>query len=215
MSPASTAILIPVLDRPHRIAPLLANIAQATPEPHIVVFAASDEPTIAELDPLGAQYIRDAGDTWPNRINRLFHATTEPYVFLAGDDVLFHRGWLSHAMREMRDLDGVVVVNDLHNPAGTSALVSRGYIERESGCFDTPSVVVFPGYTHNFCDSELFETAGARDRFARCPASVVEHLHPCAGKAEMDSTYRKGCARYLEDKALFETRRRLWTRPSS
>jgi hypothetical protein len=211
----STAILVPVLDRPSRVAPLLANIAEATLEPHTVIFGASDEPTIAELDRLGARYMRDDGETWPNRINRLYHATDEPFVFLAADDLLFHRGWLGNAMREMRRVRGVVVVNDLHNPAGTSALVARSYIDEHSGCIDVPDVVVYPGYGHSYTDTELFAVAAARGRYAYCSEAVVEHLHPAAGKSEDDPVYRKGRATEDADKALFESRVALWTSPSS
>ncbi len=209
------AILIPVLNRPHRIAPLLASIAEATPEPHTIRFAVSaeDRETLTALADNLEPHIRvnmDRGDTWPNRINRLFWWSEEPHVFLAADDLLFHPGWLSAAMAAMREVDGVVVVNDLHNPNGTLALVSRRYIEEESGCIDTPNVVIYPGYGHNYADDELFATARRRNRYAYCPQAVVEHLHPAAGKAEMDATYDKGLETLEADIALHEERKRLW-----
>jgi hypothetical protein len=209
--PVQVAILVPILDRPHRIEPLLQNIAETTPEPHRVLFAVHDAPSCEELDRLGCPYLWDYGDTWPNRINRLFHVTTQPYVFLGADDVLFHPGWLLALMREMEKIDGVVVPNDLHNPRGTLALVSRRYIEEESGCIDTPNVVVYPGYGHCFVDDELFGVAKSRGRYAYCPDAIVEHYHPDAGKAEMDATYEKGLSTLVEDAALHEARRHLWT----
>jgi len=211
----STAILIPVLDRPHRIKPLLANIADATTEPHRVVFAASDQPTVDELERHGAAFLRDDGDTWPNRINRLFHATEAPYVFLGADDVLFQRGWLAAALSTMRRVEGVVVVNDLHNANGTNALVSRRYIEEQSGCVDVPGVVIYPGYDHNYSDSECWEVARSRGKLMRADGAIVEHQHPAAGKGEMDATYRKGHATMEADRALYRSRRHLWTSPST
>ena len=59
----------------------------------------------------------------------LFHATTEPYVFTGADDVIFYQGWLTAALGAMKAVDGVVVVNDLFNPDGTLALISRRYID--------------------------------------------------------------------------------------
>jgi hypothetical protein len=201
------AILIPVLDRPHRIRPLLANIAETTPEPHTVLFAASDLATVCELQRLGAPHLWDDGDTWPNRINMLFHATTQPYVFLGADDVLFHPGWLSTLLEAQRHTDGVAVPADLHNPNGTLPLVSRRYVDEESL---EPGVVVHPGYGHNYSDTELFAIARKRGRYTYCPGAVVEHLHPCAGKGEMDATYEKGYATLDADAALYEMRQHLW-----
>jgi hypothetical protein len=206
----STAILIPVLDRPHRVEPLVANIADATPEPHTILFAASDQPTIDELDRLGINYLRDDGDSWPNRINRLFHATTDPYVFLGADDVSFHSGWLSEALKAMAEVDGVVAVSDLFNPYGTLALVSRRYITEESGCVDTPGVVVHGGYRHNYSDTELFSVARARGRHAYCAESIVEHFHPSAGKAPMDGTYQIGFDHEMADRVLYASREPMW-----
>lgn len=206
----TVAILMPVLDRAWRIEPLLRNIRDATPEPHRVIFAASDPETIAELDRLHAQYLQDDGDTWPNRINRLFHHTTEPYVFLGADDVVFYPGWLPILLAAAQAVDGVAVANDYFNKNGTLALVSRRYIEEQSGCVDMPDVVVYPGYRHNWSDAELFATAKARGRHAYCPDAVVEHLHPSAGKAPFDSTYRKGFDSELDDHRLFLTRQHLW-----
>src|ERR1035437_6526547 len=97
---------------------------------------------------------------------------------------------------------------------GTLALISRRYIEEESGCIDVEGVVIYPGYFHNYSETELFETAKSRGRFAYCEESVVEHLHPDAGKAEKDEIYQLGMAHLVEDQDLFFSRRHLWDRKS-
>jgi hypothetical protein len=203
----SVAILIPVLGRPHRIAPLIANIDAVTLEPHHTLFAASDEPTIHELELVGAEYLKDDGDTYPHRINALYGLTDDPYIFTCADDVVFHAGWLAPALEMARAIDGVVMVNDLHNPAGTMALISRSYIEAYGGT-ENPGEIFHPGYRHNWCDTELIWLARRRRRCAFCHASVVEHLHPAAGKAPMDETYAKGMSSFREDMALFNARMR-------
>lgn len=210
MTEPLVAILIPVLGRPHRVKPLLESIEEATPEPHRVIFAASDQPTVDELDRLGAEYMRDQGASWGKRINRLFWTTSEPYVFLGADDVIFWDGWLAAALRHMEKVDGVVVCADLLNPRGTLALVSRRYIEEQGGTVDGRCEVIHSGYRHNYSDTELFETAKARGRFAYAADAVVEHLHPQNGKAEMDDTYRIGYESEARDHALFNSRRHLW-----
>src|ERR1035437_6539809 len=128
---SDVAILIPTMNRPHRMAPLLQSIAEATDVPHRVIFACNDQETVDELDRLGAWYDRDEGGTYPVRINRLFSLTTEPYCFLGADDLAFHPGWFQAVMRVMDTLggDGVVAPNDLHNPSGVHFVVARSYVD--------------------------------------------------------------------------------------
>lgn len=209
----SVAILVPVLNRPHRIEPLIRNIEEATPEPHKVYFAASDQETVDELDRLGAHYTRDDGDTYPNRMNAMFAATTEPYVFLAADDYLFHAGWLTEAMDVMHqhpDSCGVTVVTDLYNGAGTAFLVARSYVQQFGAVMDEPGHISASAYAHAFCDDELRETAKAHGRFLKAERSIVEHLHYGNGKAPHDSTYALGEASMGPGLTLFHSRAHLW-----
>ena len=204
-----TAILLPVLRRPHRVEPLLESIAGATPEPHSVIFAASDQPTVDELDRLGQTYIRDDDGSYPRRINALFNITIEPYVFLGADDLHFHPGWLTAALDVMATVDGVVSVNDLHNPAGVHFLVSRNYANT-LGAIDQPGAILHEGYRHTYCDDELRHTAISRGRYGRAEDAVVEHLHCGNGKAPHDDVYQIGADSMVPDLAVFMGRRHLW-----
>jgi len=210
---SQVAILVPVLDRPHRIAPLLENIAQATDLPYRVIFAASDQPTIDELDRLGAEYLVDEGGdegSYPKRINRLFAATTEPYVLLAADDLSFRPGWLQAALRAMEQVNGVVGINDLFNMAGVHFFVSRDYINTLGGCIDEPGVVLHEGYRHCYCDDEFRHTAKARKRWIFAHDAVIEHLHPGADKSASDATYLLGESTMDQGRATFISRSHLW-----
>ena len=197
--------------RADKIAALIENIDQTTDAPHQIYWACTKSSECYDaLSELGEFVYTDAGDTWGRRINRLFDLTKEPYVFLGADDVLFHEGWDEHALKAMDSIQGVVAVNDLCNPNGTLALVSRKYINTQ-GCVDTPGAVIYPGYSHNFSETELFETARKRGKFAYCATSIVEHVHPDAQKAEDDEVYQLGRVHLEEDRALFNSRRHLWT----
>ena len=197
--------------RAEKIPGLSKNIEETTPLSHRVLWACTvGSRCYTSLCGGNELILVDGGGSWGERINTLFFSTRSPYVFLGADDVIFHDGWLDAALETMQDVDGVVAVNDLHNPNGTLALVSRRYIEEESGCIDVEGVVIYPGYFHNYSETELFETAKSRGRFAYCEESVVEHLHPDAGKAEKDEIYQLGMAHLVEDQDLFFSRRLLW-----
>lgn len=214
------AILVPVLRRPHRVAPLLASIEAATPEPHRVLFIASpgDTDELAAVEGAGADSVvldeaPGRGD-YARKINAGYRASSEPLLFLAADDLRFHAGWLAAAMAQLGPGIGVVGTNDLGNSrvmAGehsTHSLVTRAYVE-EFGTIDSAGVLC-ERYEHNFCDDELVATAKTRQAWAFAADSIVEHLHPSWGKAERDEVYRRGQAHFHADRRLFARRARLW-----
>lgn len=210
----SVAILVPILNRPHRIEPLLRNIAEATPEPHSVHFAASDEPSLSELRRLNAAYIQDDGGTYPERINALARITSEPFLMCAADDYAFRLGWLPEMLRVMEQFpnsSGIVFANDLYNAAGTAVMVARSYVDELGGTADALGTVFHEGYIHSYCDDELREVAKHRNRCAYARDAIVEHLHVGNGKAPMDDTYRLGEASMSQGLSLFRSRSSLWS----
>lgn len=210
MPTESTAILIPAM-RPDKVWDLYCNIEDTTPEPHTVWWAVDsmrDFPTLSLLSP--DSILVDGGGTWGRRLNALFTLSTDPYIFTGADDVHFHPGWLTEAYRMMALVDGVVAVNDGLNPRGTLALVSRRYIDEESGCVDVPGVIIYPGYHHFFSETELFDTAESRGRFAYAAYSVVEHYHHVNGKAPDDWVYDLGRQTALKDEWIYNSRCHMW-----
>lgn len=204
-----TAILIPAM-RKQFFERIVSNIEETTPEPHRIVWMVGTDADAAELDRLGQFYFRDNGGTWGSRLNHMYHNTSEPYIFLGADDLKWHPRWLEHAMTIMRRIDGVVSVNDQWQSYGTSALVSRNYITTMSGTMDEDDTLIHPGYTHHGSETELFETAAKRGRYAYCTESVVEHLHFILGKSEDDEVYALGASRTVENVTLYQKRRHLW-----
>lgn len=215
----AVAILIPVLGRPHRIRPTIESVAAATPEPYRLLFVASpdDEVTIANLEEAGADHIVVVAGrgSWACKINDGYRATTEPWIFTGADDLAFHPGWFTRALRWAAEATAVIGTNDICNPRvmtgqhSTHSLFRRTYID-EWGTVDQPGVVVHEGYPHEYADDEAVQTAMARGVYAHAFDAIVEHLHPNVGKAPDDATYRLGRTSTREGKRLFLTRRRLW-----
>ncbi len=204
----SVAILIPLM-RPHRIALVVQSIVDSTQSYSIVVVATGECADAARSLPV--TLIEDDGGTYPVRINKAFHACTEPYVFLGADDLSFRAGWFESAMIKMNEVNGVVGINDLHNMAGVHFLVSRYYINECGGTGDgTPGVVLCEEFSHQYCDDELRHVAQYRNRWAFAKEAVVEHLHPGAGKAPSDPIYVMGNAAGAHDREVFMRRRHMW-----
>lgn len=216
---ADVVIVVPVLRRPHRVRPLLHSIEHATPEPHRVLFVADadDWDEIAALKREGAHYLTTEArpPNYPAKMNLAFRETTEPFVFLAADDLHFHYGWLSTALRYMSDNVGVVGTNDggvnrrvQSGQHSTHQLVRREYVDTHGATFDAePGVLCHEGYGHCFVDDELVQAAQARNVYSHAKDCVVEHLHPFAEKSPVDSVYRLGRRSIPDDRALFYERR--------
>lgn len=220
MTPGGVAILVPVLRRPHRVAPLVDSIRRATDEWVRVFFIcdAGDDEEITAVEGRVGRYDYLALDGSPNyaaKINVAARCVTEPLLFLGADDLHFHPGWLQAARAKMTDGIGVVGTNDLGNArviAGdhsTHSLVARWYME--IGTIDEPGKLLHEGYPHEFVDDEFVETAKARGMYAHAGDSYVEHLHPLWGKAPTDELYDQHWPRMQAGKRIFRQRRPLWT----
>lgn len=204
------AIFIPSLNRPNKLEALVNNIRENTSLPYKAYFMVSDNESVKILDRLGQSFYKDCDDTrYVTRMNFLYKNTTEPYMFMGSDDICFHKNWDIEAMKVAKDYP-FVVGEDMFNQHGTMAFISRKYIKKHSGCIDVPDVLFYPGYQHNYADTEQFGTAQFRGVFARCLDSVVEHQHYGSGKSSFDPTYAKSNNSSGIDKLLFESRKHLW-----
>lgn len=216
----SVAIIVPVLGRPHRVEPTLRSIADATPEPYRVLFVADPDDVTERraLESAGADVLIHGG-RYASKINAGIRATTEPLIFAAADDLRWHGGWLEAASAQLghqgaasSDPVAFVGTQDLNHrrvKLGTHAthpLVTRAYVEQR-GTLDEAGKLYHEGYWHNCVDVEAVETAKFRRVWAFAYDAIVEHLHPGAGKAGSDDTYRLGKSRSKQDRALWLDRR--------
>jgi hypothetical protein len=60
-------------------------------------------------------------------------------------------------------------------------------------------------------DDELVATAKHRGAYVHAHGSIVEHLHPMAGKAPMDELYERQRSRMRFGRRLFRLREPLWS----
>jgi hypothetical protein len=207
-------VLVPVLARPDRVAPLLEAFEETAPQARVVFIVDPDDVVEREMiDQHGAEELLHAG-SYAEKINAGVRGSDEDLVLLGADDVVPHAGWLEAAIASLAPGLGVVGTNDLGNPrviAGehsTHPLLTRSYAELP--CIDGCPGPLFEGYLHNFCDTELVATAKHRGAWAFAGEAIVEHLHPVWGKGERDATYERGELGFLEDARTFKERRSLW-----
>jgi hypothetical protein len=221
MSASELAILVPVLARPHRVAPLLDSIEAATPTADVLFVCDPDDH--AEIEAIDEE-VRRRGERYLDytlldgnyaaKVNHGVRMTSAQYFFTGADDLDFKPGWFEAALAVIEPDIGLVGTQDLCNArviAGEHAthfLMTREYAERP--CIDGSPGPLFEGYEHEFVDDELIGTARKRGAYAFAGDAVVEHLHPDAGKAPRDALYDAQGERMARSRPLFAKRRKLW-----
>lgn len=219
MSDLDLVVLVPALRRPANVAPFMASMIEHTPCRHRALFLCDPEDTeqqrachAAGVDVHLFRPVHPQG-AYPSKINAGVRITSEPYLFLAADDLRFHDGWWPAAMARIELGAQVVGVNDLipreNRPEhATHFLMTRDYAGQ-------PTVSGGRGplcedYHHWFVDDELILTAQRRGVYAYAADSVVEHLHPMVSKAPDDEVYVEGRAHARWDRRRFAQRRRAF-----
>jgi hypothetical protein len=137
---------------------------------------------------------------------------TEGYLLVpAGDDQLFYKNWLKHAIESHRtrvEGYGVVGMNDLayngNTQLATMFLFDRAYCKEVMGGTFAP-----PMYHYYNIDSEWNEKAKMLGKFYWDERSKVEHLHSAHGKRPVDALdLEKQYAGWMEvDNRTFEDRK--------
>lgn len=201
-------IIVPVLNRPHRVAPFIGSLRRAIadlPVEYLFVANESDTEEIAAIRGTRSNLlvVPDAQISWANKINRGFAYTTTPWILCGSDDIELADGWFA-AAKPFLAWSGVLGTSSTlaggpREKHSTHPLVSRSYID-EMGTFDEPRRVVHSGYRHHCPDTELCETAIVRGRWKRALSCVVTHLRD---RMPVDSTYMLGRQAQMADRAIF------------
>jgi hypothetical protein len=207
-----TAVLVPAIRHVHAQR-FMDSLRASTGLARVYAVAAPDETEqIAAWKAAGAEVLVGDVATFAQRINAGYRQTTEPWILVTGDDVLFRPGWLDHAQAVAGDQFHVVGTNDLANPrvvAGhhaTHMLVRRSYVDADGASWDGPKVLAHEGYRHWFVDDEIVSSAKLRGVWAMALGSRVQHLHPLYGTARLDEVYELGQQNTVVDRQLFERR---------
>lgn len=204
------AVIVPVLHRPKNVHPFMASLKASTSlATAYFVCEPNDTTEQDEVRKHGGKVLLHPG-TFAKKANHGYRNTTEPWMLLVGDDVMFRPGWLDRALRAASgDRFSLVGTNDMSGLArdlATHPLVRRSWVDEHGASWDGPGVMCHEGYGHCFVDNEWTEVAKRAGVFIQAPDAVIEHFHPIFGKAADDPIYRKGYSTYDADQRLFHSR---------
>lgn len=214
-APATCVVIVPVLGRPHNVAPLVESLRSSTDDARLVfVVDADDDLEIDAIEAAGADMIVNRGEskTFATKANLGYGQTTEPWLLFVGDDVQFHPGWLDAALAAAGDRFHLVATNDMRNAAvmagmhATHPMMRRSWIDTHGASWDGPGTVAHEGYRHWYVDNEWTTVARRAGVFTYAPNARVEHQHPIWGDVYWDATYLLGQVHAEDDQRLFVSR---------
>lgn len=197
------SVLLPTRDRPANLTRLLDSALEtAATEVEFVVYLDDDDPSAdASLDVLhrfGATVVRGPrvvlSETW----NRCYDRARFDVVMQCGDDIVFRTAhWderVHEALARFPDRLAFVHGNDgiQYDRIGTHGFLHRRWVEAV-GYF------LPPYFSSDYNDLWLTEVADALGRRVYLDDVVTEHMHPVAGKAELDRTHRERLERHRRD----------------
>jgi hypothetical protein len=214
-SVADLAIIVPSRGRPRQFAELVAAVHRtASGTWRIWVGLDDDDPSdyLSGLAGFDADLIaafrgeRRSLSAWTNHLAAQALDSHDPPRYLAslGDDHRPRTGrWDRTLIEAIEGLDGPgwAYGNDLFQGAALpTAWVTSAETVRALGW------LMLPACQHLYVDAAVLELGRAAGRIAYRPDVIVEHLHPAAGKATWDDSYRASNSRErdLADRAAFQ-----------
>lgn len=202
------AIIIPTLNRAHKLPALLQNIKEVTKTPHRVYFVIekTDEKSSATLDGLDCETVVGSYGSCAKAMNAGYLTAQEPYVFTGNDDLKFKEGW-DTALLEAAKKFPIVGINQGDGKTTCFTLVERKFIEENSGVYDKPNAL-YHEYGSQYCDTEHADYAKARRVWGEVGEPLIQHEHPTFGMGEHDQTYEKNGKSYEQDMQTYQRRRK-------
>lgn len=209
------SVFVATSGRPEMFREMLISLRETTKEHGVEVVATIDNDLTAYV--YAAEYGVDVVDYSKKRRgalwawNRGLQLSSGDILVPAGDDQLFHEGWLEYALDAHRtrvEGYGVVGMNDLayngNTQVATMFLFDRKYCKEVMGGVFAP-----PVYKYYCVDSEWNEKAKMLGRFYWEEKSIVEHIHSAHGKRPVDTTDSYKEDKWMEeDNRVFEERKK-------
>ena len=192
-----TAIIVPSRNRPHNIIELQKSLVETGTTSHLFVVVDDDDETLEDYYKLANDDTsiltfergrKGMADPLNNGARFLLERNRYRYFIFVGDD---HRPRTQHWDEVWRtNLDelgtGLVYGDDLfqrvHLP--TAVGMTRSIVQELDG-------MIPDGFAHLYLDNFWLRLGQDLNAIRYLPETIVEHLHPIAGKGEWDAGYQE------------------------
>lgn len=190
-----TALIVPSRGRPGNIQRLYNALVETNADVELYVGIDQDDPTIEQYLQLQVEtdiclIVSPERKRFGPTLNSISKLLCEEYKYLIwlGDDHLpITPGWDERYRQELNRMKaGIVYGNDL--VMGEKIPTQMGFT---SNIVKALGYAVPDGFVHLFIDNYFLELGRAIGGVKYLPDVIVQHLHPCAGGAKEDQTYKE------------------------
>lgn len=206
MAKKDLMVLIPTkgrLDNVRRLDAALRESSENCTKFHYMFCVDNDDPQMEDvfnITPMMMWSFSGRLGPWLNYASERFQAHYNTIGFI-GDDVMPRTDNWHEEIVANHSKNSMVYANDGHQGEGLPAAVFM-----DSGLIERRGYMVYPEFTHLYIDNHWKALGEALGTLKYLPHVYLEHLHPYAGKAEMDATYEAANSpdMYSKDGQIFE-----------
>lgn len=190
-------LIVPSRGRPNNIKRLNEALLDTEADLDLVVGVDADDPELAGYEKVREEYgfelvVSEERKRFAATVNSIALDKYKEYEYISwmGDDHVPHTlywDWrYRRALRESGKPVGVVYGNDLvmGQEIATELAFTSNIVEKLG-------YAIPEGFIHLFVDNYFMELGRAVDNLIYLPDVIVQHMHPCAGQAEEDQTYKE------------------------
>lgn len=200
------SVLMPTRGRPLNVERLLSSAyASATLPPEVIFYLDDDDPTLDQvvrtIERYSARYHIGSRPLLSDAWNTLARLATHDVLMQCGDDIVFRSHYWDERVTQQFDAhpDKLIVV---HGRDGfqDANLATHGFYHRN--WVETLGYLVPPYFSSDFNDlwnTEVIDALTDERRRIYLPDVFTEHMHPVAGKAELDQTHVERLERHQRD----------------
>jgi glycosyltransferase involved in cell wall biosynthesis len=186
------AVIVPTYGRAKEIRKTAKHLNETAKHEMLIYFIAdeSDKESLAEIESLMKEMVNVRLLTTSIRgVGKIYefgyHNTTEDYVFMAADDMVFPDGWLMMAMDQIGD-KGAIAIADENSGSWCLFMVKRDYVQEKSCVEDRSNTMLNTDYDR-IADAEFVFTLDARGDLAYA-TFFINHMTPVFyGQKKMSS----------------------------
>jgi glycosyltransferase involved in cell wall biosynthesis len=193
----NTAIIVPSRNRPHNIKELQQSLIDTDTKSKLFVIVDHDDETLEQYDQLENNFTeilcfergrKGMADPLNAGARLLLESKWFHYFIFVGDD---HRPRTKHWDEVWRtNLDelgtGLVYGDDLLQGANLPTAVGM-----TANIVQTLNGMIPDGFAHLYLDNFWLRLGQDLNAIRYLPETIIEHLHPMAGKSEWDSGYQE------------------------
>lgn len=194
------SVLVPTRNRPRSVTRLLTSaLATADTEVEFVFYVDEDDDSSVDvINRYDGKIITGPRIVLSEMWNRCAEHARFDVMMHCGDDIVFRSNhWDTIVLDEFdRVPDKILLVHGRDGfqdeKLGTHSFIHRNWV-------DVVGYFVPPYFSSDYNDTWLNEVADALGRRRYVPEIYTEHMHPAAGKGELDTTHQERLARHTRD----------------